>query len=348
MTLTIGAIALSLMIAAPATRPAEADMAKAARLNTTGWKLFQQQKLPEALEKFDEAVKLDPGLANAWNGLGWSRFNTGHSLEAEKAFETCLKISPTMGGAVNGLGQIYLSRRQYDKAEKSLLDAAKLNAPAAWYGLAQVYLLQGEYEKAVPWAEKVVKAEPKDILGKKMLAAAKAEKLSPALRRQIEPPDPNAQSPESKRGWVFFQRGDYLRGIEAFKQAIKKNANDAHAHNGLGFCLLNSGKPAEAKPHFEISLKLIPEHVGAMNGLARCLKEGENDLDGAIKIWQKMIETSPGPHAGTSALAWAYLEKGEPAKAIPYFEQLLEANPNDTHAKAGLERARKALAQKSP
>ena len=78
-----------------------------------------------------------------------------------------------------------------------------------------------------------------------------------------------------------------------------------------------------------------------MNGLARVLK-AQGDLDGAIKIWQQMVEKIPGPHAGTAGLADAYMEKSEYAKAIPFLEQLAKADPKDPDTKKKLARAREA------
>jgi len=77
--------------------------------------------------------------------------------------------------------------------------------------------------------------------------------------------------------------------------------------------------------------------------MARSLKEGEGKVAEAIEIWEKMVDDTPGPHAGTSALAWTYLELEEFEKAIPYFERILTANPNDPNVKDGLERARRGL-----
>ena len=62
------------------------------QLAQEGWRLWQQQKLEEAAEKFEEAVKLAPKNTNAWNGLGWSRFNAGKNAEAEKAFQKAIAL----------------------------------------------------------------------------------------------------------------------------------------------------------------------------------------------------------------------------------------------------------------
>ena len=163
------------------------------QLTQEGWQLWQARKLVEAEAKFQKAVQLAPGDANAWNGLGWAQFNAGNSKSAEQAFLKSVGIEPTQPGALNGLGQIYLSQRKYDDAEKFLLKAAP-QASAAWFGLARLYLLEGKYPQAEAWAQKIGDSGQADEVAKKMLEAAKAKNLSDALRLRIEPAPANKAS----------------------------------------------------------------------------------------------------------------------------------------------------------
>jgi tetratricopeptide (TPR) repeat protein len=158
-----------------------------AQLTQEGWQLWQARRPAEATEKFQQAVKLAPDDANAWNGLGWAALNSGRWQEAEKAFQTVLELQPNHPAALNGLGQIYLSQGKYDQAESYLLKAAP-QAPAAWYGLARVYLIQGKFLEAEKYAQKIVDSGQGDETANKMLQAARDKKLSDALRVVIEPP----------------------------------------------------------------------------------------------------------------------------------------------------------------
>src|SRR5580704_5477416 len=62
---------------------------KSAQLAEDGWRLWQnqeqEQSLENAIESFEEAVKLDPENVNAWSGLGWARLNTGDTASAQAA-----------------------------------------------------------------------------------------------------------------------------------------------------------------------------------------------------------------------------------------------------------------------
>ncbi len=168
----------------------------ASQLVQEGWQLWQERKLAEATAKFQEAVKLAPDDANAWNGLGWATFNSGKSQEAEKAFQKAISLEPAQPGALNGLGQIYLSQRKYDEAEKYLLQAAP-QAPAAWYGLARLYLLQGNFEQAERWAQNLVDSGQADDGARQMLKTAKEKHLNEGLRLMIEPRTTSDNMPAS-------------------------------------------------------------------------------------------------------------------------------------------------------
>jgi tetratricopeptide (TPR) repeat protein len=307
----------------------------AARVAAEGWSLWQKQQFDAAADKFEEAVKLDPRNAGAWNGLGWSSFNGGNYEPAEKAFRKAVSLEPKHPAALNGLGQLALLQRKYDRAEEYLLKAAP-QASAAWYGLAKLYLLTGKYDKAAKWAQKIIRSGEADPAITQWLEAAKKKILPADLRRSIEP-NPNAT--QVVRGWQLANQGRHEEAKAVFEAALAKDPKDAAALNGMGWCLLGSGKTDEAKPYFERALAADPLAAGAMNGLARVLS-AEGDVEGAIKIWQKMVEKIPGPHAGTSGLADAYLQKGDDRKALPLLEQLAKAHPDDEQIKKKLDRAR--------
>jgi len=315
---------------------------KANPLVAEGWSLWSSQKFAEAEEKFAAAVKETPEQENAWNGLGWSRVGQGKHDEALEAFRKCLELAPKHPAALNGLGQMLLSQKKYDEAEKALLEAAP-SAEAAWYGLGKLYLLQGEYAKAEPWWQKIVNKAPKDEFAAKMLAASQAKSLGDELRAEIEPSAPTP----AVEGWTLLNQGRLKDAREAFEAVLKKTPDDLAAANGLGFTLLSLGEPAAAKPYFEQCLKANAKHSGAMNGLARCLK-AEGKTAEAIALWEKLDRDFPGPNAGTALLGETYLEQGEYAKAIPYLEKLVKAEPNNAGFKTSLENARAGLAKQKP
>jgi len=57
--------------------------------------LWNAGKIPEAKAQFEQAVKLDPNMAEAHYWLGMAFVNAGNTAEAKPHFETYLKLAPT-------------------------------------------------------------------------------------------------------------------------------------------------------------------------------------------------------------------------------------------------------------
>ncbi|MCA9261278.1 MAG: tetratricopeptide repeat protein [Planctomycetales bacterium] len=328
-----------------ATSIAEAPTATArtqgGQLAAEGWRLFQEQKLPEALAKFKESVALNPLDPDAWNGLGWAQFNTGASAEALVAFERCTALSPNHPAGLNGLGQVRFMWKEYDAAEKALLKAAP-QADAAWFGLAKLYLLQGEFAKARPWVTKIARSNPDLPIASEFVAAVKQEKLGDALRAQIEPPGkPQNANKLASKGWQLFNQGNQQGAEEAFREAFQQDGDDLSAANGLAFCLLNRGETSQARTLFEKCLQADPKAAGPLNGLARCLK-AEGKTDEAIGVWNRMAAAAEGASAANSGLGATYFERGEYALAIEQYEILVKSAPDNAYFQERLEAARRA------
>lgn len=323
---------------APTTTVAAAtDPARAAQLSQEGWQAWQRQQYEPAIAKFNEAVQLDPKNTAAWNGMGWANFNSGKLAPAAEAFKKCLDIDPKHSAALNGLGQMALAERKYDEAEKYLKQsAASPDAAAAWYGLSKIYLLQGKYDEAAQWARKVVGSGEDDGTGQRILAAAKAKKVPDDLRQMLEPP---ARANDLARGWQLLNSGRRAEAKAVFESILAQAPTNAAALNGLGWLYFFGGDAKAARPYFEKALAAEPLAAGAMNGLARSLK-AEGDLDGAIKIWQQMVEKVAPPHDGPTFLADAYMEKEEYGKAVPLLEKLAAAEPTNKKLQDKLARAR--------
>lgn len=62
--------------------------------------------LPEARTCYEEAVRLDPRSAEAWNALGLVRHASGDAAGAETAFRTALKSDPAHHGAQRNLAWV--------------------------------------------------------------------------------------------------------------------------------------------------------------------------------------------------------------------------------------------------
>lgn len=98
--------------AAKATDPAKKD--KAAKQ--------AHERYAAALEKFQRAVRLDPGLAEAWNYVGYTSRKLGSYDDALAAYEKALTLRPGYPDALEYRGEAYLALNRLPDAKQAYLD----------------------------------------------------------------------------------------------------------------------------------------------------------------------------------------------------------------------------------
>lgn len=176
--------------------------------------------------------------------------NEGNHSEAIRICERILSNDLNCVEAFEEIGDNYLSLRKYDKAEKALKQAIKLNRESANanYLLGFVYSCTGEWNKSVELLEK------SDILY------------------------PN--HPEILRclGWSMYHEGQRKRGIILLERSLFLAPLDPLILNDLGVCYLNEKNFEKAGQLFKKSLQVDPGNQKAKE----CLN--------AVKFFQREFE----------------------------------------------------------
>lgn len=126
------------MISAPRSKTV-----RAFEFNAKGYEV--QQRLPfkkrrewtiyfkEWTGYLKEAVKEDPGYAEAWNNLGWALHTSGDYEGALNAFKTALDIKPYLLDANMGMGFVMRNyRKDFPKAVDYMEKAVNLNRALEW------------------------------------------------------------------------------------------------------------------------------------------------------------------------------------------------------------------------
>ncbi|CAE7330831.1 sigE_6 [Symbiodinium microadriaticum] len=151
-----------------------------------------------------------------------------------------------------------------------------------------------------------------------------------------------------QKGWRLFFARDQRGAEEAFRQVLAAEPGNLSAVNGLGFAVLNQGRPEEAKPFFEQIVAETPDAPGPLNGLARCL-EAEGDIDAAVAIWERLVAAEPDRLIDpVYSLARVYEERGEHEKAKPLKARIAAEQPNAEEYRELLkEQAKKASADRA-
>jgi tetratricopeptide (TPR) repeat protein len=135
----------------------------AKNLVTQGVALHDAGKYAEAIQKYQDAIKIDPENSTAFYELSYTLFSSGKGKEALPYLEKVIKLDPGAGGAYDMLGSVYDDDKQPEKAIDYFLKGIKddPNYQRLYYNIAITYYRQGKYADAEANAINAIKLQPK-------------------------------------------------------------------------------------------------------------------------------------------------------------------------------------------
>lgn len=133
-------------------------------LSNLGTVYSYQGDYKNAIDTYNEAIKLNPGFVEAWIDKGYALISNGRPEDAVDAFDKAIKIDPKNSRAWSGkgyayekMGQIYLNRaiRAFDRSIK--FDPFYLNALS---GKGSVLFTMGKYDEVVKVSDMFLEIDP--------------------------------------------------------------------------------------------------------------------------------------------------------------------------------------------
>jgi len=122
-------------------------------LQREGSGFFQQARFEEALTRFEEANRLQPGNSTVNNMIGLCKLKLGRAAEALEEFGQALTITPSFTDARNNRGAAYLALEQFRLAEIDfvavLSDSTYPHRWQVFYNLGMTYMQQGKLSAAI-------------------------------------------------------------------------------------------------------------------------------------------------------------------------------------------------------
>jgi tetratricopeptide (TPR) repeat protein len=75
----------------------------------------------KALDRFTDAVKIMPGLYEAWNYIGFTQRHLGHFQDSLDAYNRALALKPDYAEAIEYRGEAYLGLNRIDDAKAAYM-----------------------------------------------------------------------------------------------------------------------------------------------------------------------------------------------------------------------------------
>jgi tetratricopeptide (TPR) repeat protein len=192
-----------------------------------GEQAYRDQKPELARENLNKALKIFPDLKGVNFLLGNLALMEEKYDEAIKYYEIATTEEELTYQLAGNLGAACIGAEQYEKAEKYLLQAQKIqaNAPEAYKNLAILYRKKGDVQAASDHFEKYLDLTPKDLdvtqsYAMYMIANQrwqKAGELLITLNREL----PNVSNLFFLRAQVESQLGNSAAAMTALKRGIK-------------------------------------------------------------------------------------------------------------------------------
>lgn len=121
-----------------------------------------------------------------------------------------------------------------------------------------------------------------------------------ALERQANS-EPNNAFVRVDLGNLYFDAQRFDIAASWYEAALKLDPKNVNASTDLGVSYYSNDDPERALKQFQYSLSLDPSHAKTLYNEGIVLAFGRQDIDGAIKSWEKLIAVAPNSEEATRA-----------------------------------------------
>jgi protein O-mannosyl-transferase len=281
--------------------------------------LGQKGQSEEAIRHYQEALRLEPGCAEAHYNLGAARDKKGQSEEAIRHYQEALRLEPDHAEAHNNLGLALDKKGESEEAIRQYQEALRLKPD---YALAHNNLgaaldKKGQGEEAI-------------------------RQLQEALRLK-----PDYADAHYNLGAALDKKGQSEEAIRQYQEALRLKPDYADAHNNLGAALDDQGQSDGAIRHYQAALRLKPDHAEAHNNLGIALgRKGQTDE--AIRQFQEAVRWKSDYAEAHFNLGIAFRRQRRTDEAIRQFQEALRLKPDYAAARQNLDVVLATRAQDSP
>ena len=148
------------------------------------------------------------------------------------------------------------------------------------------------------------------------------ERRAAQLKTQAEREPRNAE-PRVQLGDLYFDSERFDEATRWYLAALEITPNDVNVSTDLGIAYYYTNQPDRALEQFDRSLAIDPKHSKTLLNVGVVRAWGKQDLDGAAKAWQRVIEVAPNTEEaarakqGLEGIRAAHPDTGRGAAAKP-------------------------------
>ncbi len=240
----------------------QAPRAPAAYFSNLAEMCRQKGLLAEGEEAGRRAVRLDAGLANAWNNLGIILQEAGNYQESKLCLERVLALQPENADAHNNLGNTCKRLGAMRQAERHWQQALALRPDFAepHSNLANLLTEQSAYERAADHARRAIALKPRladayiNLAGVELARQRFAEALHWLDALLAFAPAHSTGLASKATALKKLDRLD--EALNAAERGLAAAANNAEAYQARGQVLQAMGRPEAALADYDRAIAL--------------------------------------------------------------------------------------------
>lgn len=197
--------------------------------------LYDSQRYKDALDAYDQALRLDPEDANAYTNKGNALYHLNLYEEALEAYNQAIRLDPEDANAYTNKGDALYALQLYEAALIAYDQALQHDPGDAYTHIHKgnvLYALQ-RYDAALAAYDQVIR---------------------------LDPGDSNAYT---GKGDVFYDLERYEEALAAYDQAIRLNPDNARAYDDKGDTLYALQRYGEALLVYNQAIRLNPDDARA-------------------------------------------------------------------------------------
>ena len=302
-----------------------------------GTALRRLKKLEQAIECHDEALEINPRLAMAWTNKGSALGDLGKFEQAIECHDKALEINPRLAMTWTNKGAVLDHLGKFEQAIECHDKALEINPryALAWANKGTALRALGKFEQAIECSDKALEINPRDAEAwtNKGTALEGLEKFEQAIECYDKALEINPRLAEA-----WYNKGIALEGLEKFEQAIECfdraleiNPRDADAWALKGTALGGLGKFEQAIECSDKALEINPKDADAW-ALKGTALDDLGKFEQAIECYDKALEINPRDAEAWNNKAIVFYRLGKIEQAIECYDKALEINPRDAEA----------------
>jgi tetratricopeptide (TPR) repeat protein len=260
-------------------------------------------KYDEAINKYREALAIDPGNTLILDNLSWALIMAARYQEALECLKKSITIDPNNASTNFYLGVAYWMLSDTKDARPNLEKAVLLNPghPYSHYYLSMVYEEEGDLKNAIIQGELAAY-----ILGKTW---------NPDIALYL--------------GDLYAHAEMFQKALLQYQKLVDEKDYAFRANYGLGIAYGRFGDEKMSEKHLLMAYRLNDEDPMVSYALGKLYSQDNDELKKALKFAKDALGEEPTNHRFLYLVGWIYYRMGETEDALSYVKKALAADPEN-------------------